>query len=42
LVGTKLALAWAVRNNQVAQRHTTLAERIRAGLVDEPNEGVIL
>ena len=42
LVGTKQALAMAVRNNQVAQRHTTLAERIRAGLVDEPNEGVIL
>ena len=42
LVGTKQALAMAVRNNQVAQRHTTLAERIRAGLVDEPSKGVLL
>jgi len=42
LVGTKQALGMAVRNNQVAQRHTTLAERIRAGLVDEPSQGALL
>ena len=36
LVGTQKALAMAVKNNVVSQRHTTLAERIRAGLVDEP------
>ena len=35
IVGTKQALGMAVRNNQVAMRHTTLAQRIRAGLADE-------
>ena len=42
LVGTKRALGMAVRNNQVAERHTTLAERIRAGLVDEPIQETLL
>ncbi len=36
LVGTQKALGMAVKNNVVSQRHTTLAERIRAGIVDEP------
>ena len=35
LAGTKQALGMAVRNNRVAERHTTLSPRIRAGLVDE-------
>lgn len=35
LVGTKKALAMAVNNNQVSQRHTTLAQRIRAGIVED-------
>ena len=38
IVGTKQALGMAVRNNQVAMRHTTLAQRIRAGLADETAE----
>lgn len=36
LVGTKQALGMAVRNNRVAERHTTLSQRIRAGIVEEP------
>lgn len=42
LVGTKKALNMAVKNNVVSQRHTTLAERIRAGIVDEPDPGKLL
>jgi len=38
LVGTQRALGMAVRNNEVSQRYTTLAERIRAGVVDEPQK----
>ena len=41
LVGTKKALSMAVKNNVVAQRHTTLAERIRAGIVDEPKSDTL-
>ena len=37
LVGTKKALGIAVRNNRVAERYTSLAERIRAGIA-EPRE----
>ncbi len=37
LVGTVKALGIAVRNNQVAERYTSLAERIRAGAA-EPQE----
>jgi exodeoxyribonuclease V alpha subunit len=37
LVGTKKALGIAVRNNRVAERYTSLAERIRAG-VSQPQE----
>ncbi len=37
LVGTKKALGIAVRNNRVAERYTSLAERIRAGIA-EPQE----
>ena len=42
LVGTKQALAMAVRNNRVAERHTTLAQRIRVGIVEEPVQGTLL
>ncbi|MBT5829553.1 MAG: ATP-dependent RecD-like DNA helicase [Candidatus Latescibacteria bacterium] len=42
LVGTKKALSMAVKNNVVSQRHTTLAERIRAGIVDEPKPGTLV
>ncbi|MFT5365606.1 MAG: exodeoxyribonuclease V alpha subunit [Candidatus Latescibacterota bacterium] len=42
LVGTKKALFMAVQNNMVSQRHTTLAERIRAGIVDEPKSKPLL
>ena len=42
LVGTKQALGMAVRNNRVAERHTTLSQRIRAGLVEEPVQGTLL
>ncbi len=42
LVGTKQALGMAVRNNQVAERHTTLSQRIRAGIVEEPVQGNLL
>lgn len=42
LVGTKQALGMAVRNNQVAERHTTLSQRIRAGLVEESVQGTLL
>ncbi len=42
LVGTKQALGMAVRNNRVAERHTTLSQRIRAGLVEEPVQGILL
>lgn len=42
LVGTKPALGMAVRNNQVAERHTTLSQRIRAGIVEEPVQGNLL
>jgi exodeoxyribonuclease V alpha subunit len=34
IVGTKQALGMAVKNNQVAKRHTSLAERIRLGVED--------
>lgn len=42
LVGTKQALGMAVRNNRVAERHTTLSQRIRAGFVEEPVQGTLL
>ena len=42
LVGTKQALGMAVRNNRVAERHTTLSQRIRAGIVEEPVQGNLL
>ena len=42
LVGTKQALGMAVRNNRVAERHTTLSQRIRAGLVEESVQGTLL
>ena len=42
LVGTKQAMAMAVRNNQVALRYTTLAERIRVGIIDEPTQVALL
>jgi exodeoxyribonuclease V alpha subunit len=42
LVGTQKALSMAVRNNVVSQRHTTLSERIRAGIVDEPRSRTLL
>ncbi len=42
LVGTKQALGMAVRNNRVAERHTTLSQRIRAGLVEESVQGILL
>lgn len=42
LVGTKQALGMAVRNNRVAERHTTLSQRIRAGLVEEPVQETLL
>ncbi len=42
LVGTKQALGMAVRNNRVAERHTTLSQRIRAGIVEEPIQGNLL
>ena len=42
LVGTKQALGMAVRNNRVAERYTTLAQRIRVGIVEEPVQGNLL
>ncbi|MXX15025.1 MAG: ATP-dependent RecD-like DNA helicase [Gemmatimonadetes bacterium] len=42
LAGTKQALGMAVRNNRVAERHTTLSQRIRAGLVEVPVQGTLL
>ena len=42
LVGTKQALGMAVNNNRVAERHTTLAPRIRAGLVEESVQETLL
>ena len=42
LVGTKQALGMAVRNNRVAERHTTLSQRIRAGIVEESVQGNLL
>ena len=42
LVGTKQALGMAVRNNRVAERHTTLSQRIRDGIVEEPVQGTLL
>ena len=42
LVGTKQALGIAVRNNRVAERHTTLSQRIRAGLVEESVQEILL
>ena len=42
LVGTKQALGMAVRNNRVAERHTTLSQRIRAGFVEESVQGTLL
>lgn len=42
LVGTKQALGMAVRNNRVAERHTTLSQRIRTGLVEESVQGILL
>ena len=42
LVGTKQALGMAVRNNRVAERHTTLSQRIRAGIVEEPVQVTLL
>ena len=42
LAGTKQALGMAVRNNRVAERHTTLSQRIRAGIVEEPVQGNLL
>lgn len=42
LVGTKQALGMAVRNNRVAERHTTLSQRIRAGIVEELVQGNLL
>ena len=42
LVGTKQALGMAVRNNRVAERHTTLSQRIRSGIVEEPVQGTLL
>ncbi|MDE2831511.1 MAG: ATP-dependent RecD-like DNA helicase [Gemmatimonadota bacterium] len=41
-VGTKQALGMAVRNNRVAERHTTLSQRIRTGIVEEPVQGNLL
>ena len=42
LAGTKQALGMAVRNNRVAERHTTLSQRIRTGIVEEPVQGTLL
>ena len=42
LVGTKQALGMAVRNNRVAERHTTLSQRIRVGIVEESVQGILL
>ena len=42
LVGTTQALGMAVRNNRVAERHTTLSQRIRAGIVEEPVQETLL
>ncbi|MCY3870864.1 MAG: ATP-dependent RecD-like DNA helicase [Gemmatimonadetes bacterium] len=42
LAGTKQALGMAVRNNRVAERHTTLSQRIRAGIAEEPVQGNLL
>ena len=42
LAGTKQALGMAVRNNRVAERHTTLSQRIRTGIVEEPVQGNLL
>ncbi len=42
LVGTKQALGMAVNSNRVAERHTTLAPRIRAGLVEESVQETLL
>ncbi|MDA0740221.1 MAG: ATP-dependent RecD-like DNA helicase [Nitrospirae bacterium] len=39
LVGSRKALKMAVQNNQVSRRHTSLAERIRAGIVDGVKPG---
>ena len=46
IVGTKKALAMAVRNNRVVQRYTRLSERLRqiceSGMVDLPPEEALL
>ncbi|MDA0747345.1 MAG: ATP-dependent RecD-like DNA helicase, partial [bacterium] len=41
IVGTKKALGIAIRNNQVAERYTSLPERIRAGTGDQKQERVV-
>ena len=38
IVGTRKALAIAIRNNRVADRYTSLPQRIRAGQGEEPRE----
>ena len=42
LAGTKQALGMAVRNNRVAERHTTLTQRIQNRPIDEPVQGTLL
>ena len=42
IVGTKQALGMAVRNNRVAERHTTLSPRIQNRPVDESIQGTLM
>lgn len=42
LAGTKQALGMAVRNNRVAERHTTLSQRIQNRPIDEPVQGTLV
>lgn len=42
LVGTKQAMGMAVRNNRVAERHTTLSQRIQNRPVEELVQGTLL
>lgn len=42
LAGTKQALGMAVRNNRVAERHTTLTQRIQNRPIDEPVQETLL
>ena len=42
IVGTKQAMGMAVRNNRVAERHTTLSPRIQNRPVDESVQGTLM